>query len=107
MLQVRKIVVDCMNNIHPIYAIKTLMIMRELAKDPVLKDRNWGRFLPQFRRKNVRRHKPHKVRPRKKYTPFPPPQQLSRVDQEIESGQFFLTGRLAGTGTALPVEGNN
>ena len=108
--QVRKVVLECMNNIHPVYNIKRLMIMRELEKDPKLESESWDRFLPTFKKKNVQRRTPHQLMeekqkvgseksaapgPKKKktYTPFPPAQQPSKIDLQLESGEYFLTER--------------
>ncbi|GHJ87818.1 hypothetical protein NliqN6_4220 [Naganishia liquefaciens] len=128
--EVRRIVVDCMKNIHPIYRIKELMIRRELMKDPKLATESWDRFLPQFKKRNLttaektakkNRHlagsggpsdangltgsnqiavgaagnpeasREKEYKPKKKvYTPFPPPQQPSKLDKQLASGEYFL-----------------
>jgi ribosomal RNA assembly protein len=86
------------------------MIKRELAKDPELAHEDWSRFLPQFKKRNVQRKKPAKItdKSKKVYTvsilmiasyvhvadevqPFPPAPEKSKVDLQIESGEYFLT----------------
>ena len=121
--EARRVVLDCMKNIHPVYNIKRLMIMKELAKDPKLATEDWSRFLPEFGKKNVQRRKPHQVTKeaaararladsaaavglgsadaaarsqaggkakKKAYTPFPPAQAPSKVDLQLDSGEYFL-----------------
>lgn len=90
---VRKIVEQTMKNIHPVYNIKALMIKRELAKDPKLKNENWERFLPKYKAKNLPKRKaPKNINKKsgKEYTPFPPPQPESKIDMQLASGEYFL-----------------
>lgn len=93
--QLRVIVTDCMKNTcHPVYHIKTLMIKKELAKDPTLKNEDWSRFLPTFHKKTLsKRKKPLVVREKKQYTPFPPAPVPSKIDLQLESGEYFLNER--------------
>lgn len=89
--EVRRIVVDCMSNIHPIYRIKELMIKRELSKDESLKNESWDRFLPKFRRQNAKKSPKPKSSPKEMvskplYPSLPKPRQ---EDIDIESGVYF------------------
>ncbi len=93
--EVRRIVMDCLKNIHPIYHIKELMIKRELMKDEKLKNESWDRFLPQFRKlhqkgKQSKPAKSSKEEKKKPYTPFPPQQTPRQEDLQMESGEYFL-----------------
>ncbi|OIW02777.1 hypothetical protein TanjilG_29553 [Lupinus angustifolius] len=91
--QVRRIVEECMlNKMHPVYNIKILMMRKELEKDPALAQENWDRFLPKFKKKNVKQKKVN-TKQKKPYTPFPPPQPPSKVDIQLETGEYFLSDR--------------
>jgi len=57
-----------------------------------MKDQNWDRFLPKFKKRNVQRVKPKKINTKKKeYSPFPPQNHImpSKLDKAIESGEYF------------------
>ncbi|KAI4388019.1 hypothetical protein MLD38_000396 [Melastoma candidum] len=91
--QVRRIVEDCIKNkMHPVYHIKILMMRKELEKDPALANESWDRFLPKFKKKNIQQKKVKK-KEKKPYTPFPPPPQPSKIDLQLESGEYFLSDK--------------
>ncbi|KAI2635934.1 ribosomal RNA assembly protein KRR1 [Xylaria nigripes] len=78
--------------VDPIYQIKELMVKRELAKDPLLKHESWDRFLPNYKKRSLsKRLKPHKVSEKKPYTPFPPAAEPSKVDLQLEAGEYHIS----------------
>lgn len=91
--QVRRIVEDCMTNkLYPVYHVKILMLKKELSENPELANENWDRFLPKFKKKNVKQKKV-KSKEKKPYTPFPPPQPPSKEDIQLETGEYFLSDK--------------
>lgn len=58
---------------------KTMMIKRELAAKPELASESWDRFLPKFKKQNVKSKKKPSKKKKKDYSPFPPAQQPSKV----------------------------
>lgn len=88
--EVQNIIRNCMKNIHPIYKIKELMIKRELYKNERLKGVDWSRFLPKFKKKNVKRRKPKKVNKKKRKNLNTAKQLPQKIDDKICSGEYFV-----------------
>ena len=104
---VRSIVEDCMNNIHPIYGLKQLLIKRELSKREDMKHEDWSRFIPVYKKTRPNKEKQKAVRKIKKErmqaaklkqagkekSIFPPTPPKRLEDIAMESGQAFLAPR--------------
>jgi len=88
--QVRRIVEDCMKNVHPVYHVKEMMIKRELEKDETLAKENWDRFLPNFKTQSFKRKKSKATAKKKEKSPFPPPQTPRKEDLMMATGEYFL-----------------
>ena len=90
---VKQIVEDCMQNVHPIYGLKRLLIRRELSKDDKMKNENWSRMLPSFKKQNLKRAKRKHIRRTTKLesvSPFPPAPAPRKEDIAMETGEYFL-----------------
>ncbi|KAI5190260.1 ribosomal RNA assembly protein [Nematocida minor] len=85
--EVRRVVTRCMENIHPIYEIKRLMIKRELEKDPNLKTENWERYLPQYKKTHSKKQKKTVTEKTERKT-FPE-QEERKEDREMMTGEYF------------------
>lgn len=103
---VRKIVEDCMNNIHPIYGLKRLLIQRELSKRDDMKGEDWSRYLPVYKKSlpnkekrkamqkiKKERAKKQKEKEGKRRDIFPPAPPKRLEDLAMESGEAFLAPR--------------
>jgi len=89
----RKIIEDCMKNIHPFMHIRNLVIKRKLLRSKTLKDKSWDKFIPlelKRKKKNIqeKKLKEHKT------IYFSPNFLKNNCDQTSKEYQFkFLESR--------------
>lgn len=84
--EVKKIVIDCMNNIHPMYQIKKLVEKRKLEGDSTKEGEDWSRFLPEIKKSN-KKSKKKTVGRHSGNMPSDIPKR--KEDIEMETGEYF------------------
>ncbi|KAG5859861.1 putative RNA-binding protein [Encephalitozoon hellem] len=87
--EVKKIVIDCMNNIHPMYQIKKLVEKRKLEGDKTKEGEDWSRFLPEIKKSNKKSKKKIVGRPS---GGMPSDIPKRKEDIEMETGEYFTNG---------------
>ncbi|KAI5185291.1 ribosomal RNA assembly protein [Nematocida homosporus] len=95
--EVRRVALKCMENVHPIYEIKRLMVKRELAKDPLLKNENWERYLPQYKKTHSKKRKSatnseqskSKSKSKSSTDSLLPEPERKKKDIQLETGEYF------------------
>eukprot|EP00914_Ancora_sagittata_P034137 GHVO01068971.1.p1 GENE.GHVO01068971.1~~GHVO01068971.1.p1 ORF type:complete len:204 (+),score=57.71 GHVO01068971.1:143-754(+) len=89
---IRRIVVDCIKNVHPVYHIKELMIKKELANNDNMKNEIWDQFLPKFSKRTNNKKKTKKPQQEKKEKNiFPAPPTPRKEDILMETGEYFTS----------------
>ncbi|AFN82816.1 putative RNA-binding protein [Encephalitozoon romaleae SJ-2008] len=91
--EVKKIVIDCMNNIHPMYQIKKLVEKRKLEGDITKEGEDWSRFLPEIKKSNKKSKK--KIIGRHSGN-MPSDIPKRKEDIEMETGEYFTDRELSG-----------
>jgi ribosomal RNA assembly protein len=72
-----------------VYHVKELMIKRELANNPELKEEDWSRFLPHFKKRNVKRKQ--KLKKKKNKDLYPAQPTPRKEDLLMASGEYWLS----------------
>jgi len=95
--EAEKAVIATMENNHPVYIIKHMMMKKQLLEKPELQgpEESWDRFLPKINKSSQQtKLKPKKKKAewknKKEKSLFPPEPTPSKKDLEIESGEYFL-----------------
>ena len=78
----KSVLISCFENLHPVYAIKELIIKRKLAKEN--KEGDWSRFMPEIKKTHAKK----KVKAR---TPGGMPEEIAPTKEDIarETGEYY------------------
>lgn len=53
----KQVITGCMNNIHPVYEIKKMIIKKKLSEDPSKKDEDWSKYMPEMKKTHQKKSK--------------------------------------------------